>query len=182
MKKSMMGTTLGLLCFSLALVAQDVTYNFDQSTDFSKYKTYKWVAIKDSFHPDQLVDQQIKSAINAELAKKGLSKTDGDQADVYVGYQLAVSQEKQIDTYNMGGPAWGYGARWGGGMGTATTTTSTINIGTMIVDMYDPAAKQLIWRGRASKTLDPKAKPEKRQKSLEKAMAKLLKNYPPKKK
>ena len=34
-------------------------------------------------------------------------------------------------------------------------------------------------RGRASKTIDPNAKPEKRQKNLNKAMTKLLKNYPP---
>jgi hypothetical protein len=46
--------------------------------------------------------------------------------------------------------------------------------------MYDSANKDLVWRGVASKTLDPKAKPEKQQKNLDKAMAKLFKNYPPK--
>jgi hypothetical protein len=39
--------------------------------------------------------------------------------------------------------------------------------------------KELVWRGTASKTLDPKAKPEKKQKNLTKAVTKLLKNYPP---
>ena len=48
--------------------------------------------------------------------------------------------------------------------------------------MYDSAKKELVWRGTASKTLDPKAKPEKQQKNLAKAVEKLLKNYPPKKK
>ena len=46
--------------------------------------------------------------------------------------------------------------------------------------MYSSAQKQLVWRGVASKTVDPKAKPEKQQKNLGKAMTKLLKNYPPK--
>jgi hypothetical protein len=64
----------------------------------------------------------------------------------------------------------------------STSTTSTINIGTVAIDMYDRAGKQLVWRGMASKQLDPKAKPEKRQKNLDKGMAKLLKNYPPPKK
>jgi hypothetical protein len=45
--------------------------------------------------------------------------------------------------------------------------------------MYDAAEKKLVWRGSASKTLDTKAKPEKRQKNLRKGVAKLLKNYPP---
>jgi hypothetical protein len=48
--------------------------------------------------------------------------------------------------------------------------------------MYDPAAKQLVWRGKATKTLDLKAKPDKRQKALAKGATKLLKNYPPKQK
>jgi hypothetical protein len=168
---------LTLACFSLAARAQDVNYNYDQSADFSKFKTFKWVEIKGSVHPDQLVDQQIKAALETEMAKKGLSKTDSDQANLYVGYQLAIGQEKQISSFNTGGAGWGYGARWGGGM--TTTTTSTINIGTLVVDMYDPGAKQLVWRGTASKTLDAKAKPDKRQKNLAKAAQKMLKNYPP---
>jgi hypothetical protein len=36
-----------------------------------------------------------------------------------------------------------------------------------------------VWRCAASKTLDQKAKPEKQQKNLTKAVAKMLKNYPP---
>ena len=47
--------------------------------------------------------------------------------------------------------------------------------------MYHASAKSLVWRGTATKTLDPKAKPEKQQKNLAKAVAKMLKNYPPKK-
>ena len=45
--------------------------------------------------------------------------------------------------------------------------------------MYDAAKKELVWRGVASKTLDPKAKPDKRQKNITKGVEKLLKNYPP---
>jgi hypothetical protein len=39
--------------------------------------------------------------------------------------------------------------------------------------MYDATQKDLVWRGVVSKTLDPKAKPDKRQKNLDKAVAKL---------
>jgi hypothetical protein len=48
--------------------------------------------------------------------------------------------------------------------------------------MYNPTSKQLIWRGVASKTLDPKAKPEKKEKNIGKSVKKLLKNFPPKQK
>jgi Domain of unknown function (DUF4136) len=64
----------------------------------------------------------------------------------------------------------------------STATSSTIRTGQLDLDMYDSANKRLVWRGTVSKTLDPNAKPEKRQKNLDKAVAKLLKNYPPQKK
>jgi hypothetical protein len=48
--------------------------------------------------------------------------------------------------------------------------------------LYDPTSKQLVWTGRASKTLDPSSNQEKNMKNLNKAMAKLLKNYRPKQK
>jgi Domain of unknown function (DUF4136) len=162
-----------------------VRYNFAQGEDFSKYKTYKWVQVKGAEQLNQIADQQLKSAVDAELAKKGLTKTEGDNADLFLGYQVALSQEQQFTSYNTG---WGYGPGWGGGWygagggGMSTTTSTTIPIGQLDLDMYDPAAKQLVWRGTATKSLDPKAKPEKRQKNLGKAVAKLLKNYPPKKK
>ena len=54
-----------------------------------------------------------------------------------------------------------------------------IYTGQLAVDMNDSKNHALVWRGLASKTIDPKAKPEKQQKNLAKAVAKLLKNYPP---
>ena len=57
--------------------------------------------------------------------------------------------------------------------------TSSVPVGTIVVDLYDPAQKQLIWRGDATKTIDLKKDPDKNYKNLQKAMAKLFKNYPP---
>jgi len=166
------------------LVAQDVRYDFDKNKDFSKYRSYKWVPIKGADQPDELTSKKLTAAVDAELATKGMTKTDSDTADLYVGYQTAIGTEKQFTSYNTG---WGYGSGWGGGwygnggMSTSTTygSTSTVYIGQMDLSMYDPADKQIVWRGNASKTLDPKAKPEKKEKNIGKAVKKLLKNYPP---
>jgi hypothetical protein len=110
-----------------------------------------------------------------------LTKSDSENPDLFLAYQVSLKQEKQITSYDSG---WGYGPGWGGGWygaggGMTTSTTSTIHVGQVDLDMYDAADKKLVWRGTASKTLDPKAKPEKRQKNLQKGVAKLLKNYPP---
>jgi hypothetical protein len=165
-----------------SVLAQDVRYNFDKQSNFSAFHTYKWVTIKDATKLSDLADRQVKAAVDAELEKKGLRKSDSDVADLYIGYQAGVGQEKEYTSFDTGwgyGPGW-YGGGWyGGGGGMTTGQTSTIYIGQLALDMYSPSPKALVWRGVASKTLDPKAKPEKQQKNLEKAIAKLLKNYPP---
>jgi len=171
-----------LLAGARSASAQDVRYNFDKEADFTKFKTYKWVILKDAAKVNELVDKQIKSTVDAELAKKGLTKVDADNADLYLGYQAGIGQERQYTSFNTGwgyGPGW-YGGGWyGGGGGMTTGQTSTIYIGQLALDFYTPAAKSLVWRGAASKTIDEDAKPEKQQKNLTKAVAKLLKNFPP---
>jgi Domain of unknown function (DUF4136) len=187
MKRILFLSIAALLLANGAATGQDVRYNFDKDTDFAKFKTYKWVQLKDASKVDNLIDKQIKDSVDVELAAKGLSKVEDDSANLYIGYQTAVGQEKEFTSYNSG---WGYGSGWNyggwyGGMGGMSTThgqTSTIYVGQLAVDMYDSAHKDLVWRGVASKTLDEKAKPEKRQKNLQKAMKKLFKNYPPMKK
>jgi hypothetical protein len=183
MKKALFFSMVGLLFATSAARGQDVRFNFDKNTDFSKFKTYKWVTLKEASKLNDLLDKQIIAAVDTELATKGLTKVDDDSANLYVGYQAGVGQEKQFTSYSSD---WGYGGGWnrGGwygspGMSTTTGQTSTIYVGQLAVDVYDSANKDLVWRGLASKTIDPKAKPEKQEKNLKKAVTKLLKNYPP---
>jgi hypothetical protein len=158
-----------LLASAGRLIAQDVRYNFMPRTDFSKYRTYKWVNIGGA-RPDQIMDAQIKQSVDSQLASRGMTKTDSDKADLYIGYESAIKQETQWD-------AWGSRSF---GMGMGSWTSSTISVGTLVLDIYDPGTKQLVWTGRATKTIDPSSNPEKNMKKLDKAIAKLLKNYPPK--
>src|ERR1700757_3811806 len=135
MKKTFILGIALLLGGVTATVAQDVRYNFDSKADFTQFKTFKWVEIKGADHANQLVDKQIRDTVEAELAKKGLQKTDSDSADLYVAYQTAIGTVKQFTSYNTG---WGYGPGWGGGwygggggMTSSTTygSTSTVYVG-----------------------------------------------------
>lgn len=176
---------LGILLAVSSLSAQDVRYNFDKNTDFSRFKTYKWVTLKDAPKVDNLLDKQIKEKIDEELATKGLQRVEDDSANLYIAYQVGVGQDKQFSSYSSGwgtGPGW-YGGGWYGPGGTTTTgQTTTIYTGQLALDMYDSTNHDLVWRGLATKTIDVDAKPEKQQKNLAKTVDKLLKNYPPEKK
>jgi Domain of unknown function (DUF4136) len=161
-----------LFAFACAY-AQDVHYNYDRGTNFSSYKTYQWVYIPGGIVSDQLIARDIKRAVDEQLAQKGLTRVEKD-ADLYVGYQAAVELEKSVDLWSTGFGGWG-----GWGDRSVQGQTSTVPVGMLVVNLYDPARKQLIWRGDASKTIDLKKDPDKNYKILQKAMAKLFKNYPP---
>ena len=163
-------------------LAQDVKHNYVPGTNFAAFKTYRWIDLPNAEKPDQIVDQQIRTAIDNNLAKKGLTKATGETADVLVAYQVAVTQERQWNAYSTGGYGYGGGWRYGGMGGTTTATSSTLNVGTLAFDVYDTTVKQLVWKGTATKTLNPSKDPKKNQERLQKAMDKLLKNFPPQEK
>ena len=127
--------------------------------------------------PDQLIDQAIKRASEEQLALRGLTKVENN-ADLYIGYQVVINLEKSVSL-------WGTRDEPGlidGGWGTRSVQgqTSTIPVGILLMDLYDVGRKQLVWRGDAVKTIDLKKDPDKNYKNLQKVMAKLFKNYPPK--
>jgi hypothetical protein len=164
-----------LLCAFLLLIAssvlgQTVEYNFDKTADFSKYKTYKWITLKSETPIDKLTDEQIKTTVEAAFAEKSLEKVEGEgSADLLIGYESNEGVERrfaQLAGYGIG-PGWS----------AITGDTSVIYQGQLAVELYDQANHNLVWRGVASKTLDPKASPKKRQKNLNKAVAELMKDY-----
>lgn len=155
------------------VVAQDVAYNFDKGTDFSKFQTYEWVSINSPGQAEDVNIRQIRLDIDQELATKGLLKTDSDKADLYVVCQAAVGGASHWVAYG----GWNIGPHWGG---TSMSLSDTIRPGEANLDVYDPAKKTLIWRGIVSNAVDMKASEDKREKNLQKAIEKLLSNYPPK--
>jgi hypothetical protein len=63
----------------------------------------------------------------------------------------------------------------GGGMGGITPEQNVV--GTLIVDIYEVKAKELVWRGMAQDTLNEKNS-QKNMQMVDKAVAKMFKKYP----
>ena len=166
--------------------AQDVRTNYMPGTDWSKYRTYAWVDEVQGVptvggHPDQILDAQVKQAIDSLMMAKGLTKlADGSKADLLVGYQLMIDREKRINGFGDSWGGWGGGwGPWGSGFGTFSADTSTNYVGTFVVGMYDPVTKKLVWIGGAQHAIEPSKKPETNQERLNKGAQKLLKDFPP---
>jgi hypothetical protein len=154
--------------------AQSTTYDYDKSFDFSKAKTYAWV--QGTPIADPLIDKRIVGAVDEQLTAKRLTKVEpGANPDLLVAYHASFDKDLTINGFSSG---WG-GYRFGG-MRSGTATVDEILIGTIVVDMVDAQQKAIVWRGTASKEVDTKASPEKRDKNIRKAAQKVFKKYPPK--
>ncbi len=180
MQKRLVTLALAMVLTPALALAQKTSYDYDKSANFTGFKTY---ALKDGTKVGQpLIDDRIVAALEAELAAKGLTKSDANP-DLFVVYHVAFDKQKDISTYSSGhggygAYGWGYGGGWAGG--TTTTQVRDILVGTMVVDIADAKKGQVIWRGMGVKEVDTQAKPEKRDKSINSAMTKIFKNYPPK--
>ena len=160
------------LCLAVAALAQEVQYDYDRAADFSAYKTYQWMDYKPVQVGDELLDRDIKRAVDEQLAGKGLRSVESG-GELIVGYEAGISHEKEFDSTGAGG--------WPGpfGWGNSRVTTSTIDVGKLTVGLFDTARRHLVWRGAVSKTVNISKDPDKNYRTLEKALAKLFRNYPP---
>lgn len=169
--RTLRGSMIALLLLATPAFAQRITIDYDHDFDFDKVKTFAYVETKDTNSEDQLMDGRIKGAIVRELTEGGLRQVDSD-ADLYITYHLSSRENMVFNTTNFGyggyGPGW---YRWGGGIGSSTTTATTYTEGTLIIDAYEPMEKKLVWRGTGTVTV--KAKPEKRAQQINKILAKM---------
>jgi hypothetical protein len=179
MQKRLISAAIAMLIAPAVIVAQKTSYDYEKTANFAGFRTY---AHKQGTPVGQsLIDDRIVAAIDAQLAAKGL--TAAASPDVFVVYHMAFDKEKDISTYSSGAGGYGaYGWGWGGGWGGGTSTTQVrdILVGTLVIDMADAHKGQLVWRGMGVKEVNTQANPEKRDKSINQAVEKIFKNYPPK--
>ncbi len=167
-------TTACLALVGTLAFAQSVTYDFDKTANFSQFRTYAWV--RGMNLDDELNHQRIVRAIEGQLAAKGFAKADRQaNPDVLVAYHASFDTTLQITGFSSG---WG-GYRFAGSR-SGSARADEILVGTLVVDIVNAKTEAIVWRGTASRDIDVKANPEKREKGINKAAEKLFKNYPPK--
>lgn len=157
-----------------------VTYDYDKQTDFAKYKTYAFSEDSQKLPVGDLNRNRIMSAVDAEMAAKGFSKSDSP--DVLIDMHVRAEQKTEA-VANTTGPGY-YGGPWrygyGGGFSTTTINYNDYIEGTLFINMVDAAKQQIVWQGRATKTLDENATAEKRDKNIKYAVQQIFSKYPPK--
>jgi hypothetical protein len=158
-----------------------VSYDYDRSTDFSSFKTFKFTDEALNFGINELMRNRLLDAITGELAKKGISPSDNP--DLIVDIKGRIKTEREATATNTGGYyGSGYRYGWGSNFSTTQINVNEYQVGTVFIDLIDAKTNRLVWQGRGERTLDESASTEKKEKRIKEGTANIFYNYPPKKK
>lgn len=161
---------LTVLLLTAATARAATSTDYDHNADFARYKTYSWGKVQTA---NGLWDERVKSAVDSQMAAKGLTEVPSG-GDVVITARDAIHNQQELNTFYDG---LGGGRRFGGGFGYSTTSVENIKVGTLLVEMFDGSSKSLIWRGSASDTLSNN--PDKNINSLDKNVHKMFDHFPP---
>jgi hypothetical protein len=186
-----------LTAFSGSALGQNIQIDFDHQADFSQYRTYSWQAVNAA---DSIWDDRIKNAVNGQLGTRACTQADNcadfslpppqppaaappeptwpchspERCVAIVAMQTTQTRRTLQTLYDGLGDGW----LWRGQRDfcEANTIQRDYMDGTLVIDMYDTKTKRLLWRGSAEGVLSYRAETNKK---LEKAVAKMLEDFPP---
>ncbi len=166
-----------LLLSAVSCVSVRVTSDYDNKTDFSKFKTFAFYKKGiDNVELSDLDKRRILHAIEDQLLAKGLTKSENP--DVLVS--IFTKSKENIDVYDnnyYGWYPWYYGSGFYGRDMYSHVIKSTE--GTLFIDIIDTSSKELAWQGVGVGLLnftDDKVKKEDRIKEF---VTEIMKKYPP---
>lgn len=168
-----------LVGIALPALAQKPQIQWNDEYDFDQVNTFMWQSIDEAqmSAANPFMHSLIKNLLAAELATSGLTEVTANP-DVYVTYYGSTETEVQLRTdsygysyggYGMGG--WGYYGYGAAGPISSTTRQVEIRHGTLVVDIWDAATRELVWRGTVTDVMSSDA--EKNERLVTKAISKL---------
>ena len=140
--------TASLLLASCAPVR--VNSYVGRDLDLRRYHTYAWAPSDTLSTGDPRLDnntffiERVQRAVDGHLRQKGFEKAGGARPDFIVHYHARVEQRLDSTELRPGEP----------GCGTGDCRPFVYDAGTLLIDVVDPRANQLMWRGWAERGLD----------------------------
>ncbi len=148
---------LMVLVVGCSTIITDVNYDYDRSVDFTGLKSYAWEPFQSNPRIDKLTLKRVKRIVDEQLETKGYSAISANP-----DFLIAITGRKDTKADH-----WSDGDRF------------TYEEGTLVIEFLDLRSKEPIWRGKAVGALDPSPTPEQREKNTNKAVARMLKHFPP---
>ena len=158
---------LGVGCSNLA-----VNHDYDPQADFTHLKTFSWHTLpNEAAAGGELVAKRIVDAIEMELAAKGMTKVSANPDFVIVSH-LGKQFKRDVMYWDHANRRYSAGPSY---------DVYEYEEGTLVLSIFDAPTQEMIWRGSVTTIVEPELPPEQRHEKINKAIAKLLEDFPPKK-
>ena len=167
-------TLLFMVALAAACSSLKVSYDYDKTADFSKYKTYAYTADALKLGVGDLDRNRILAAIDAQMTERGIGKSDNP--DALIDLVVSAKERTEATATNTGGYYGRYG--YAGGFGSTQINYNTYVDGTLFINLVDKTTEKIVWQGRGTKTLDEGASPTKKESNINYAVKSIFYNYP----
>jgi hypothetical protein len=159
--------------------ATPIKTDYKSGTDFSRYKTFALMPLPQQASAEDpglvlRLAQPARDAVVSDLTAKGLTEAASAQADLSVNLRGQSLPKVEVRDYGYTYPAM---TRYG----TVTvvrnpyTSVSTYNERTLIIEILDNRAKELVWVGWVKKESSKPVTAE----ALQQAIREVLAEFPP---
>jgi hypothetical protein len=152
-----------------------VSYDYDKTKDFTKFKTYAYTEDALALKINDLNRDRLIKAVDQELAARGMTKSSSP--DVLIDLIVKAEQKMDATATNTGGYYGRYG--YAGGFGGTTHISYNEYVeGTLFINMVEKAIEKIVWQGVGTRTIDETASPEKRETNINYAVKTIFTKYP----
>jgi hypothetical protein len=158
------GSLILLLLGGAGCSSVRVASDWDRQYDFSGLHAYSWARTKEGAEDPRLpfLDRRIRQAVDAELAARGYAARESG-GDFLVVYHIKVHDRVDVVAY---GPRWN---RW--------HDVNAYKEGTLVLGIVDRARDEIVWTGWGEGIVSERGPSEE---AVRSAVAKILKDFPPK--
>ena len=181
--------TITVLSMAMALMACSglkTTVDYDETFDFSGIQSWNWLHEKQPETGDRFVDNPLRDGRIRRSIGEVLKEKEQDQKasapDVLVAYEFSVETKQKTSSVGIyvGTGTWGNRGGVSVGAGGPVSTRSTpYQVGTLVIDIINPADEQLLWRGSGQATLQDSIDAGTQDQDMLEAIRKIMENYPP---
>lgn len=176
MRKLILTVLILLIAGFVTAAKMKAHVGYDKNVDFGAIKTFDYrdtlaASVVDKAPP---VHEMIKLLIIEKLQDGGM-KWDKENPDVLVTYltDQDPAMKMNVTLYNYSYSAgWWWSPLWGSGM-----DVSSWSQGTLVVDIWDPETENIVWRGAVVGVVPENPSPDKAQKTIEKALDLMSKEF-----
>lgn len=160
------------LIFSCAPIR--VTYDYERTVDFSKYKTYNYYSNINS-GMNELDTKRLLDALDSGLQAKGINLSD--TPDFYI--DIKSSEYKEVQNSSVGVGVGGTSGNVGGGLSVGIPIGQS-NLNRIIqFDYVDENGQGLFWQAISESSYSPNSSPQQKESLFKAIVTKVLEGFPP---